>query len=153
LYNDPSAETYIPDDFEVPFGKARIRNIGQDLTLVTYGNTTHMAIKAAERILSETGKSVEVIDLRSIIPLDKETILQSVKKTNRVLVVHEDKVFSGFGAEISAMITEEAFQYLDAPVKRIGSPFTPVGFNRILEKAILPDIEKIYQGIKEIIEY
>jgi 2-oxoisovalerate dehydrogenase E1 component len=62
-------------------------------------------------------------------------------------------VFSGFGAEISAMITEEAFQYLDAPVKRIGSPFTPVGFNRILEKAILPDIEKIYQGIKEIIEY
>jgi 2-oxoisovalerate dehydrogenase E1 component len=73
LYNDPSAETYIPDDFEVPFGKARIRNIGQDLTLVTYGNTTHMAIKAAERILSETGKSVEVIDLRSIIPLDKVT--------------------------------------------------------------------------------
>ncbi len=153
LYNDPSAETYTPDDFEVPFGKARIRKEGNDITLITYGNTTHMAVKAAEQIQNELGKSVEVIDLRSIIPLDKAAVLQSVMKTNRVLVVHEDKVFSGFGAEISAMITEEAFQYLDAPVKRIGSTFTPVGFNRILEKAILPDIEKIYRGIVDLIEY
>lgn len=153
LYNDPSAETYIPEDFEVPFGKARIRKSGEDLTIVTYGNTTHMALKAVERIFAESGKTVEIIDLRSIIPLDKDTVIESVKKTNKVLIVHEDKVFSGFGAEISAMITEEAFEFLDAPIKRIGSTFTPVGFNRILEKAVLPDVERIYQGIKELISY
>lgn len=153
LYNDPSAETYIPEDFEVPFGKARIRKSGEDLTIVTYGNTTHMALKAVERIFAESGKTVEIIDLRSIIPLDKDTVIQSVKKTNKVLIVHEDKVFSGFGAEISAMITEEAFEFLDAPIKRIGSTFTPVGFNRILEKAVLPDVERIFQGIKELISY
>jgi 2-oxoisovalerate dehydrogenase E1 component len=85
--------------------------------------------------------------------LDKETILNSVKKTNRVLVVHEDKVFAGFGGELAAIIADEAFTYLDAPVKRIGSTFTPVGFNRILEKAILPNAEKIVAGMKEMLEY
>ena len=98
-------------------------------------------------------KQVEVIDLRSLIPLDKETVLKSVEKTNKVLVVHEDKVFSGFGAEISAMITEEAFEKLDAPVKRVGSTFTPVGFNRILERAILPNNDKIYAAAKDLLDY
>ena len=153
LYNDPLAETFVPDGFEVPFGKARIRREGADLSLITYGNTTHMSLQVAEKVFRESGKQVEVIDIRSLIPLDKNTILASVKKTNRALVVHEDKVFSGFGAEIAAMITEEAFEYLDAPVKRVGSTFTPVGFNRILEKAILPDADKIYLACKEILEY
>nr|NQU94434.1 2-oxoisovalerate dehydrogenase [Bacteroidota bacterium] len=153
LYNDPLAETEVPDDFEVPFGIARIRREGTDLTMITYGNTTHMCLQAADRLQKEEDKSVEVVDIRSLIPLDKETILTSVKKTNRALVVHEDKVFGGFGAEIAAMITEEAFEYLDAPVKRIGSTFTPVGFNRILEKAILPDMEKIYHAAKKLLEY
>lgn len=153
LYNDPLAATYIPDDFEVPFGKARIRRPGDDLTIITYGNTTHMSIAVAEQIAAETGKSIEVIDIRSLIPLDRETILASVRKTNRALVVHEDKVFGGFGGEIAAMITEEVFTFLDAPVKRVGSTFTPVGFNRILEKAILPDKERIYKATMETLDF
>jgi 2-oxoisovalerate dehydrogenase E1 component len=112
-----------------------------------------MSLAVAERIASETGKSIEVVDIRSLIPLDKEGILNSVKKTSRALVVHEDKVFGGFGGEIAAMITEEAFTFLDAPVKRVGSTFTPVGFNRILEKAILPDQEKIYKAAMELLNF
>jgi len=153
LYNDPAAEALVLDDFEVPFGKARIRHEGNDLTIITYGNTTPMSITVAEKIKKELGKTIEVIDLRSLIPLDKETILKSIRKTNRALIVHEDKVFSGFGAEIAAMITDEAFEDLDAPVRRIGSTFTPVGFNRILEKAILPNAEKIFEAAKGLLEY
>lgn len=152
LYNSPVAATPIPEEFEVPFGKARIRKEGSDLTVITYGNTTHMCISAAQK-LEEEGHSVEVIDLRSLIPLDKETILESAKKTGKVLVVHEDKVFSGFGAEVAATIMAEAFEYLDGPVQRLGSTFTPVGFNRILEKAILPNDEKIYNGMAALLKY
>jgi 2-oxoisovalerate dehydrogenase E1 component len=153
LYNDPLGETEVPEDFEVPFGVARVRREGTDLTMITYGNTTHMCLQAAERLEKEEGKSVEVIDIRSLIPLDKDTILESVKKTSRALVVHEDKVFAGFGGEIAAIITEEAFEYLDAPVRRIGSTFTPVGFNRILEGAILPNEEKIYQAAAKLLKF
>jgi 2-oxoisovalerate dehydrogenase E1 component len=153
LYNNPVAETLVPDDFEVPFGKARIRRKGKDLTIITYGNTTHMCLQVAEKIARENNKSIEVIDIRSLIPLDKEMIFESIKKTGRALVVHEDKVFSGFGAEIAAMISDEAFHYLDAPVKRVGSTFTPVGFNRILEKAILPNDEKIYQAVLDVLAF
>ena len=152
LYQDPKAATVIPDDFEVPFGKARIRKEGSDLTLLTYGNTTHLSLEAANSLEKE-GFRVEVIDLRSLVPLDEETILKSVAKTNKVLIVHEDKVFGGFGGELSALITEKAFELLDAPIKRVGSTFTPVGFNRILEKAILPNTERIYTGAKELLEY
>jgi 2-oxoisovalerate dehydrogenase E1 component len=153
LYNAPKAATPIPDDFEVPFGKARIRREGEDMTMITYGNTTHMCLEAAAQIEKEDGASVEVIDLRSLIPLDRESILTSVKKTGKVLVVHEDKVYSGFGAEIAAQITDEAFEYLDGPVKRVGSTFTPIGFNRILEAAILPNTAKILASAKELLEY
>ncbi|MBN2639003.1 MAG: 2-oxoisovalerate dehydrogenase [Bacteroidales bacterium] len=152
LYNDPLSEAIVPDDFEVPFGKARIRKEGSDLTIVTYGNTLPMSMQVAEELEKE-GKSVEVIDLRSLLPLDTETILKSVKKTNKVLVVHEDKVFAGFGGEVAGVIADAAFEYLDAPVKRVGSTFTPVGFNRILEKAILPNAEKIKAAVEEMLEY
>ncbi len=153
LYNAPLAATPIPDDFEVPFGKGRIRNEGTDMTVITYGNTTHMCLAVATKMALDNNASIEIIDLRSLIPLDKEIILNSVKKTGKVLIVHEDKVFSGFGAEVAALITEEAFEYLDGPVKRIGSTYTPVGFNRILEKAILPDTEKIYKSAVELLKY
>jgi 2-oxoisovalerate dehydrogenase E1 component len=153
LYNDPKGGAVVPDDFEVPFGKARVRREGTDLTVITYGNTTHMCIEAANKIAGENGYEIEVIDIRSLIPLDKEAILSSIKKTNKALVVHEDKVFSGFGAEIASMIMEEAFEFLDAPVKRTGSVFTPVGFNRILENAVLPNADKIYRAAKELLEY
>jgi 2-oxoisovalerate dehydrogenase E1 component len=153
LYNDPVAAAPVPDDFEVPFGKAKVRREGKDLTIITYGNTTHMCMDVAEKLSKDNGLSVEVIDLRSIVPLDVESILASVKKTGKVLVVHEDKVFGGFGGEVASIITEEAFEWLDAPVKRVGSTFTPVGFNRILEKAILPNAEKIYNAAVDLAEY
>jgi 2-oxoisovalerate dehydrogenase E1 component len=152
LYNSPIAATPIPDDFEVPFGIARTRKTGKDLSLITYGNTTHMCIQVAEKLEKEN-YSVEVIDIRSLIPLDKMAILNSVKKTGKVIVVHEDKVFSGFGAEIAAIITDEAFEFLDGPVKRVGSTFTPVGFNRILEEAILPNNNKIYNVAIKLLKY
>ena len=152
LYNSKQAMTPVPEDFEVPFGKARTRRIGSDLTVITYGNTTHLCLEAAEKC-AEEGYSVEVIDLRSIIPLDEEAIIQSVKKTNRCIVVHEDKVFGGFGGELVAIINNKAFEYLDAPVKRVGSPFIPVGFNRIFERATLPDVLKIYDGMISLLKY
>ncbi|PKP51545.1 MAG: 2-oxoisovalerate dehydrogenase [Bacteroidetes bacterium HGW-Bacteroidetes-1] len=153
LYNDPIAETIVPDDFEVPFGVAKIRREGKHLSIITYGNTTHMALQVADRISKEKGLEIEVVDIRSLIPLDKETIINSVKKTSRVLVVHEDKVFGGFGGELAGIIADEAFSYLDAPVKRVGSTFTPVGFNRILEKAILPNADKIYTAAIETLDF
>ncbi len=152
LYNAPKVATPIPDDFEVPFGKARIRRDGKDISIFTYGNTTPMCMDIAEK-MAEDGISIEVVDLRSLSPLDTDAILDSVKKTGKALVVHEDKVFGGFGGEISAQITEAAFEYLDGPVMRVGSTFTPVGFNRILEKAILPDIERIQTAIEKLVKY
>mgnify|MGYP000239360666 CR=1 FL=1 len=152
LYNSVEAAV-VPEEFEVPFGKARIRREGTDLTIITYGNTTHFCLDVAERLAREGVGSVEVIDLRSLIPLDKEAIFASVRKTGKVMVVHEDKVFSGFGAEIAAQIAGEMFRYLDAPVQRVGSTFTPVGFNPILERAILPNDEKIYKAAKELLEF
>lgn len=152
LYNDPKAATVIPDDFEVPFGKARKRREGKDLLMITYGNTTHMCLEAAEKLSGE-GFECEVLDLRSLIPLDKEAIMEGVKKIGKVLVVHEDKVHSGFGAEISSTIMEEAFEYLDGPVRRVGSSFTPVGFHRSFERMILPNTEKIFNAAKSILAY
>jgi len=153
LYNAPIAAASFPDDFEVPFGKARIRKEGKDLSVFTYGNTTHMCIEAAGLFEKENKYSIEIIDLRSLLPLDKETIIASVRKTGKVLIVHEDKVFSGFGAEIAATIADEAFEFLDGPPRRVGATFTPVGFNRILEKAILPNTDKILEATRQIIEY
>jgi 2-oxoisovalerate dehydrogenase E1 component len=153
LYNAKQAMTVVPDDFEVPFGKARVRREGTDLTIVTYGNTVHHSLEAAEKLQEEMGVSIEVLDLRSLLPLDEESIINSIAKTNRCLVVHEDKVFGGFGGEIVATINEKGFEHLDAPVKRFGSTFTPVGFNRILEKAVLPNTEKVINAAKEILAY
>jgi 2-oxoisovalerate dehydrogenase E1 component len=152
LYNSKQAMSSVPEDFEVPFGKARVRRAGSNLTVITYGNTTHMCLEAAELCAAE-GYDVEVIDLRSIAPLDEEAIIRSIQKTNRCLVVHEDKVFGGFGGELVALINEKAFEYLDAPVLRVGSTNTPVGFNRILERAILPNTDRILNGMKSLLKY
>ncbi len=153
LYNAKAAETVVPDDFEVPFGKARIRREGKDLSIITYGNTTHLSLQVAEKIAEKTGKEIEVLDIRSLIPLDTAAIIETVKKTNRALVVHEDKVFSGFGGELVAQINEHAFEHLDAPVKRVGSTFTPVGFHKNLEAAILPNLDKIRQAAMDLLDY
>jgi 2-oxoisovalerate dehydrogenase E1 component len=153
LYNSTKTATSIPDDFEVPFGKARIRRLGTDISMITYGNTTPMCLEVAERLQTEKGISAEVLDIRSLIPLDRKAILATVKKTGKALVVHEDKLFAGFGGEIASIIAEEAFEYLDGPVKRVGATFTPVGFNRILEAAILPNVDKIFAAALELAEY
>jgi 2-oxoisovalerate dehydrogenase E1 component len=153
LYNAPKVATPIPDDFEVPFGKARIRKEGTDLSIITYGNTTPMCMELAEKFSKDGTASLEVLDLRSLNPLDTEAILATVKKTGKVLVVHEDKVFGGFGGEVAAQINDLAFEFLDGPVKRVGSTFTPVGFNRILEAAILPDLRRIEEAAKELLNY
>lgn len=125
----------------------------KDLTIVTYGNTTHLCLDAADKLAQEGKAEVEVIDIRSLIPLDKESIIASIRKTGKVLVVHEDKVFAGFGGEIAAIIGSDAFELLDAPVKRVGSEFTPVGFNRILEGAVLPNMQKIYEAAVDLLKY
>jgi len=153
LYNAPKVATPIPDDFEVPFGKARLRSEGTDLSIITYGNTTPLCVELADQFNKDGKASIEVLDLRSLSPLDTEAILATVKKTGKVLMVHEDKVFGGFGGEVAALINDMAFEYLDGPVKRVGSTFTPVGFNRILEAAVLPDLAKIEKAALELLKY
>jgi 2-oxoisovalerate dehydrogenase E1 component len=137
LYNQFFAKAPYPgDQFYVPFGKARVRHQGSDLSIISYGTTVHWSLRAAHK-LSDEGISVEVVDLRSLAPWDKQTVLESVRKTGRALVVHEDKLTGGFGGEIAAYLSEHAFPFLDAPVMRLGSKDTPVPFSRILEQAIL----------------
>ena len=153
LYNSSKVLSPIPDDFEVPFGKARLRREGADLSIITYGNTTPMCVDLADKFAENGIASVEVLDLRSLSPLDTEAIMTTVKKTGKVLVVHEDKVFGGFGGEVAAMINDMTFEYLDAPVKRVGSTFTPVGFNRILEAAVLPDLTRIENAATALLNY
>ncbi|HVB38044.1 MAG TPA: thiamine pyrophosphate-dependent enzyme, partial [Vicinamibacterales bacterium] len=152
LYNLPAARARVPAEFAVPFGRARVRRAGTDLTIVAYGTVVHFALEAAETLAAE-GTQVEVVDLRSLVPLDLETVLRSVRKTSRVLVAHEDKVHGGFGGEIASQIQAEAFLDLDAPVGRVGSTFTPVGFNRILERAILPNTEKVLQAARDVLAF
>jgi 2-oxoisovalerate dehydrogenase E1 component len=152
LYNLPAARARVPKDFAVPFGKARVRRPGTDITILAYGTPVHFALEAAAALEKE-GKSAEVIDLRSLVPLDVESILESVRKTNRALVAHEDKVHGGFGGEIVSRIQAEAFLSLDAPIERVGSTFTPVGFNRILERAILPNAEKVLEAARKVMAF
>ena len=152
LYNNPMARAKVPAEFAVPFGKARVRREGTDLTIVAYGTPVHFALEAA-RALETEGRSVEVVDLRSLVPMDRDTVVASVRKTSRVLVAHEDKVHGGFGGEIAAQIQEHAFPFLDAPIGRVGSEFTPVGFSRVLERAILPNSEKVLAAARKVLAY
>jgi 2-oxoisovalerate dehydrogenase E1 component len=152
LYNNLMARAEVPSEFAVPFGKARLRREGTDLTIIAYGTPVHFALEAAAALEKE-GKSVEVLDLRSLVPLDFEAIERSVRKTSRALVAHEDKVHGGFGGEIASQIQERLFPYLDAPIGRVGSTFTPVGFSRILEKAILPSTERVLEAARKVLSY
>ena len=152
LYNSALAKAPAPPEFAVPFGKARIRRPGKDLSILAYGTPVHFALEAAGRLAAE-GIQAEVVDLRSLSPLDTGTIFASVKKTHRALIVHEDKVFGGFGGEVAAQISSQCFAWLDAPVERVGSEFTPVGFNRILERAILPNAEKVLEGARKVLAF
>src|SRR6478752_3770593 len=124
----------VPDEIEpIPLGKARVHREGEDVTVVATGRLVHEALKAAEEAEKE-GVSVEVVDPRTLLPLDEETIVESVKKTNRCVVAHEAVVRAGFGAEVAAVVQHQAFDWLDAPVERVGSKFTPLPFAPVMEE-------------------
>ena len=142
----------VPDgSYEVPLGKALVRRQGKDLTIVAISRMVHEAISAADK-LAELGLDVEVIDARSISPFDTETVVSSIKKTHRALIVHEAVKFGGFGGEITAQIQEEAFDYLDAPIMRVGAPFCPVPFSPALEQIYMPSADSIVTKVKETLE-
>ncbi len=142
-----------PDaDYILPFGKAAIVRPGTDITLVTWGMMVLYAVDAAEKLAAEN-ISIEVLDLRTISPLDKEAILISVQKTGKVLILHEAAKTSGFGAEIAALIAEKAFEYLDAPLVRMGAEDTPVPYSKILENRVLPQPSRIEAELKKLAQY
>jgi 2-oxoisovalerate dehydrogenase E1 component beta subunit len=144
----------VPEErYSIPFGEARIHREGDDVTVVTWGAMVYTAEEAAKKLEEEDGLSVEIVDLRTLIPWDKAAVLKSVEKTSKALVLHEDTRTGGFGAEIVATIAEEAFEHLDAPVKRITAPDTPVPFSPPLEKAFIPQVETVVAGLKDLGEY
>jgi acetoin:2,6-dichlorophenolindophenol oxidoreductase subunit beta len=142
----------VPEEiYEIPLGQAATLRNGRDATVIALGRMVPEAMTAASQ-LAEAGTEVEVIDLRTVQPLDSATILASVRRTNRALVVHEAVTFGGIGAEIAAQIQEEAFDYLDAPVARLGAPFAPVPFSPVLERAYIPDSNRIVAGVQRLLE-
>lgn len=139
-------------EYIVPLGKARVVREGKDVSVIAYSSAVHFALSAAD-ILEKEGVSVEVVDIRTLVPFDEETVLQSVRKTGRVLIAHEASLTGGFGGEIAARIADKAFEYLDAPIKRIGAYDSPTPFAPTLEKAVLPDAEKVLTALREVLSY
>ena len=143
----------VPEErFTIPFGQARVHRPGDDAVVVTWGAMVYTATEAAQQLAAD-GFEVEVLDLRTLIPWDKERVLESVRRTSKVLVLHEDTRTGGFGAEIAATIAEEAFEDLDAPVMRVAAPDTPVPFSPPLEKAFLPQVEDVLSALRDLAEY
>ncbi len=153
LYRQSYASSPEPDsDYLLPFGKANIVVEGSDLSVITYGAMVHET-NFAVRKLREEGYSIEIVDIRTINPLDENTIFESVKKTGKAIVIHEDTITGGFGAEIVARITENCFEYLDAPIKRIAGKDAFIPYHPNLENDILPNRDKIYVSLKELLKY
>ena len=140
------------EDFTVPIGKAKVRRSGKDLTIVTWGAMIYVADEAADE-LAKDGVRVEIIDLRSLIPFDEEAILESVGKTNRVIILHEAPLTGGAGAEFAARIADKAFDYLDAPIKRVASLDVPTPYSPPLEAFYLPNKEKVIAAARELLAY
>jgi pyruvate/2-oxoglutarate/acetoin dehydrogenase E1 component len=144
----------VPEErYTVPLGEARVHREGSDVTLVTWGAMVYTAAEAAEKVEQEDGVSTEILDLRTLAPWDRKAVLASVEKTSKAIVLHEDTHTGGFGAEIVATIAEEAFEHLDAPVRRITAPDTPVPFSPPLEKAFIPQVEDVVAGLRDLAEY
>lgn len=140
----------VPEEaYTIPLGEADIKREGTDVTVVATARMVHLALAAAEKLAAE-GIEAEVVDPRSLVPLDEETILNSVRKTNRLVIVHEEVKFAGSGAEIAAMVAEKAFDYLDAPIVRVAAPFTPIPFSPPLEQEYLPSEENIIEAVKSV---
>jgi pyruvate/2-oxoglutarate/acetoin dehydrogenase E1 component len=142
---------FIPDgEFLIPFGQADVKRKGKDVTVIAISYMVMKALRAAER-LAEEGVDVEVIDLRTLVPLDLETLLQSVRKTNRVVIVHEGCRRGGIGAEIASNIMEEAFDFLDAPIQRVGALNVPIPYSEPLENAVIPSEGEIAMAVKKVL--
>ncbi len=139
-------------DGAVPIGRAQVLRAGRDLTFVAYGASTWLALDAAEELAKE-GVEAEVVDLRTLVPFDEETVLESVKKTARCVIVHEAPTTAGFGAEVAARIAEQAFAFLDAPVRRVGYPDRPSPYARVLEQALMPDLPKILAAARAVLDF
>src|SRR5881409_1461744 len=151
LYRRIKAE--VPDErYTTPIGKARIHREGDDVSVITWGAMVYTADEAA-RTLEGEGVSVEIVDLRTVLPGDKEAVLASARKTSKVLVLHEDTRTGGFGAEVAATIAEEAFEDLDGPIKRIAAPDSPVPFSPPLEAAFIPQVDDVLAGLRELAAY
>ncbi len=141
----------VPEElYETPIGSASIARAGRDVTVVTYGSMVPVALAAAERLAAE-GVEVEVVDLRTLSPMDSATVLESVRRTHRALVLHEAIRFGGLGAEIAAQIGELAFDYLDAPVARVGAPFSPAPYSPALERLYQPNAERLVAAVRHIL--
>ncbi|MEE2876346.1 MAG: dehydrogenase E1 component subunit alpha/beta [Candidatus Neomarinimicrobiota bacterium] len=154
LYRYAPATTTEPgDDYLLPFGRARIVKEGNDLSIVTYGMMVYKSLEAAKTLSASTGVEVEIVDLRTLNPIDMETVRVSIQKTNRVIVVYEDNLTNGPGAEIAALIADQFFESLDGPVRRVASKDSHVGFSPYLENAILPQSEQIVRVAQELLEY
>jgi len=137
------------EEYTIPFGNADIKRVGGDCTIITYGRMVHLCLDAAAR-LAEAGIEAEVIDIRTLVPLDAEALIESVKKTKHCVIVHEAVKYAGFGGELAAVINEsDAFYYLDAPIKRLGALYTPIPFNPILEKNCFPTVDGIVNAVRE----
>ena len=140
-------------DYTVPIGKAKVFREGKHLSVITYGAMVHVAAEAAEVLQREDGLSIEIIDLRTLLPIDEETILASVRKTSKAIVLHEACLTGGVGGEISARITEKAFDSLDGPVLRLAAPDTPVPYSQPLELAFLPNVAKLLERARWLAGY
>jgi 2-oxoisovalerate dehydrogenase E1 component beta subunit len=143
----------VPEErYTVPIGKARLHREGDDVSVITWGAMVHTATQAAEQLEGED-ISMEIVDLRSVMPWDREAVLESVRKTSKALVLHEDTHTGGFGAEIAATIAEEAFEDLDGPVRRITAPDCPVPFSPVLEQAYIPQVDDVVNGVRDLASY
>jgi 2-oxoisovalerate dehydrogenase E1 component beta subunit len=140
------------DDFVVPIGKAAIRRKGSNMSVITYGAMVYVALDAAKELQKE-GIDVEVLDLRSLLPFDREAVLETVKRTSKVILLHEDTRIGGFAGELAALISEEAFDYLDGPIRRITAPDTPVPFSPPLEEFFLPNVSDVVRVARELNAY
>jgi pyruvate/2-oxoglutarate/acetoin dehydrogenase E1 component len=154
LYRRPQVREVLPnEDYIVPLGKARTHREGSDLTIVTYAAMVHKSLEAAEQLEKEDGLSVEVIDLRTLLPLDEDAIVESVKRTNRLLIVHEDTRTGGIAGEISMRVSEKAFAWLDAPVLRVTALDAPVPYSPPLEDYFLPQVEDVVKAARYLAGY
>jgi pyruvate dehydrogenase E1 component beta subunit len=141
----------VPEELEpIPFGKARVLREGTDVTVVALGPLVHRTLDAAAKAEQE-GISVEVVDPRTLQPLDEETLVASVKKTNRCVVAHEAVTRMGFGAEVAAVLQHEAFDYLDAPIERVGAKFAPLAFAPVMEQYVVPNADDVLAGIRRTV--